>query len=60
LVTPDAEFPTNAAASVVILPEIDNEGPAWMAGQNFFSICQYNRSYLYAASVILLGQALQS
>ncbi|CAM8632787.1 MltB Membrane-bound lytic murein transglycosylase B [Burkholderiales bacterium] len=60
LVTPDADFPPDALASVVMLPEVDNEGPAWMAGQNFFSICQYNRSYLYAASVILLGQALQS
>lgn len=60
LVTPNHQFALDAPASLVILPEVDNQGPAWMVGSNFFAICQYNRSYLYAASVIALSEALQT
>ncbi|MEY2775964.1 MAG: lytic murein transglycosylase [Pseudomonadota bacterium] len=55
---PDASaFTGETPASIILLPEVDDAGPAWMAGPNFFAICQYNRSYLYAASVTLLAAA---
>jgi membrane-bound lytic murein transglycosylase B len=53
----DAALPPDTPASIILLPEVNDEGPAWMAGPNFFAICQYNRSYLYAASVSLLASA---
>lgn len=60
LVSPDHGLPPETPASIILLPEVDQEGPAWMAAPNFFAICQYNRSYLYAASVTSLAAALSA
>ena len=45
-------------ASLIDLPEEDNSVRYWMAAHNFFVITQYNRSFMYAAAVLTLADAL--
>ncbi|MEY4083981.1 MAG: lytic murein transglycosylase [Pseudomonadota bacterium] len=49
------------SASLVHLPEPDRpEAHLWLAAPNFFAITQYNRSYVYAGSVLSLAAALEN
>lgn len=45
-------------ASLIDLPEQDDTVTYWMAAHNFFVITQYNRSFMYAAAVLTLAEAL--
>jgi membrane-bound lytic murein transglycosylase B len=48
-------------ASLVHLPEPDApEAHLWLATPNFFAITHYNRSYVYAGSVLSLAAALEN
>jgi membrane-bound lytic murein transglycosylase B len=46
------------AASLIDLPEEDDSVQFWFAANNFFVVTQYNRSYMYAAAVLSLAEAL--
>lgn len=48
----------DAPASLIELPEGNSAPVVWAVGRNFFALTQYNRSYLYAAGVIALAEAL--
>jgi len=50
----------NTPASLIELPEPDEPSVLWLATPNFFAIAQYNRSYLYAASVASLARAISA
>jgi membrane-bound lytic murein transglycosylase B len=45
-------------ASLIDLPEEDDTTQFWFAANNFFVVTQYNRSYMYAAAVLSLAEAL--
>ena len=45
-------------ASLIDLPEEDDSSQFWFAANNFFVVTQYNRSYMYAAAVLSLAEAL--
>ena len=45
-------------ASVIRLPEPDAAPVYWLVSENFFAVTHYNRSYLYAASVLSLARAI--
>lgn len=45
-------------ASLIDLPEEDDSVSFWFATNNFFVVTQYNRSYMYAAAVLSLAEAL--
>ncbi len=47
-------------ASLIDLPEEDDNVAYWFAAHNFFVITQYNRSFMYAAAVLTLAEALQT
>lgn len=51
---------SNIPASLIELPERTLAPVVWAVGRNFFALTQYNRSYLYAAGVIALSEALQA
>lgn len=46
------------AASLIDLPEEDDTVGYWFAAKNFFVVTHYNRSYMYAAAVLSLAEAL--
>jgi membrane-bound lytic murein transglycosylase B len=48
----------NTRASLIDLPEEDDSVGYWFAANNFFVITHYNRSYMYAAAVLSLAEAL--
>ncbi len=53
--------PATMPASLVHLPEPDApEAHLWLATPNFFAITHYNRSYVYAGSVLSLAAALEN
>jgi membrane-bound lytic murein transglycosylase B len=45
-------------ASLIDLPESNGSIQYWVAAKNFFVITQYNRSFMYAAAVLTLAEAL--
>ena len=45
-------------ASLIDLPEEDGSVGFWFAANNFFVVTHYNRSYMYAAAVLSLAEAL--
>lgn len=45
-------------ASLIDLPEDNGPAGFWFAANNFFVVTQYNRSYMYAAAVLSLAEAL--
>ncbi|MBU3720084.1 MAG: lytic murein transglycosylase [Burkholderiaceae bacterium] len=47
-------------ASLIDLPEEDDSVGYWFAAHNFFVITQYNRSFMYAAAVLTLSEALSA
>jgi membrane-bound lytic murein transglycosylase B len=49
----------NTPASLIDLPEQDGSVGYWFAAHNFFVITHYNRSYMYAAAVLSLAEALE-
>jgi membrane-bound lytic murein transglycosylase B len=55
------EQPATMPASLVHLPEPEApDAHLWLASPNFFAITHYNRSYVYAGSVLSLAAALES
>jgi len=54
-----AALPPQTPASIIALPEPDLAPVYWLATPNFFAVTRYNRSYLYAASVLSLAQAIR-
>ncbi len=48
----------HTAASLIDLPEEDDSVGYWFAAKNFFVVTHYNRSYMYAAAVLSLAEAL--
>lgn len=53
--------PASMPASLVHLPEPDApDAHLWLATPNFFAITHYNRSYVYAGSVLSLAAALEN
>ncbi|MFM1880699.1 MAG: lytic murein transglycosylase [Pseudomonadota bacterium] len=59
LVSKDIELPAQTPASIISLPEPDQSPVYWLVTPNFFAVTKYNRSYLYAASVLSLAQAIR-
>ncbi len=51
-------LPADLQASLIDLPEDDESPGYWFAANNFFVITHYNRSYMYAAAVLSLAEAL--
>lgn len=54
----DLELSPQTPASIIALPEPDQAPVYWLVTPNFFAVTKYNRSYLYAASVLSLAQAI--
>lgn len=52
-------LPASMRASLIDLPEEDDSVRYWMAAHNFFVITQYNRSFMYAAAVLTLAEAVR-
>jgi membrane-bound lytic murein transglycosylase B len=53
--------PATMPASLVHLPEPEApDAHLWLASPNFFAITHYNRSYVYAGSVLSLAAALEN
>ena len=52
-------LPPKQAASLIDLPIGKKNKIFWIATENFFSITMYNRSYMYAAAVLDLADALK-
>lgn len=50
----------NTPASLIDLPEEDDTVTYWIAANNFFVVTQYNRSFMYAAAVLTLAEALDA
>jgi membrane-bound lytic murein transglycosylase B len=55
----DLELPPRTPASIIALPEPELAPVYWLVTPNFFAVTRYNRSYLYAASVLSLAQAIR-
>ncbi len=53
-----ARLPETTPASIIRLPEPNAAPVYWLVSENFFAVTHYNRSYLYAASVLSLAQAI--
>ena len=53
-------LPPNQAVSLIDLPRKNKKDIYWIATKNFFSITMYNRSYMYAAAVIKLGERISA
>lgn len=51
-------LPADTPASIIRLPEPDAAPVYWLVSENFFAVTHYNRSYLYAASVLSLANAI--
>jgi membrane-bound lytic murein transglycosylase B len=58
-VTTSAILPANQRFGLIDLPNGSAPTEYRIAGDNFFAITQYNRSYFYAMSVIELGRAIR-
>ncbi|MEY3981966.1 MAG: lytic murein transglycosylase [Pseudomonadota bacterium] len=54
----DARLSVDTRASLIDLPEEDDTVKYWFAAHNFFVVTQYNRSFMYAAAVLTLAEAL--
>ena len=52
-------LPQDLPASIVRLPEPNSAPVYWLVSENFFAVTHYNRSYLYAASVLSLANAIR-
>lgn len=59
LLPKDLELPPQTPVSIIALPEPDIAPVYWLVTGNFFAVTRYNRSYLYAASVLSLAQAIR-
>lgn len=55
-----ARLAPETVASLIDLPEEDDTVTYWMAAHNFFVVTQYNRSFMYAAAVLTLAEALEA
>lgn len=55
----DLELAPQTPASIIALPEPELAPVYWLVTPNFFAVTRYNRSYLYAASVLSLAQAIR-
>lgn len=60
LIPKGLELAPQTPASLIELPEPDQPPTTWLVTNNFFSVTKYNRSYLYAASVLSLAEAIAS
>ena len=52
-------LPQDLPASIIRLPEPNSAPVYWLVSENFFAVTHYNRSYLYAASVLSLDNAIR-
>jgi membrane-bound lytic murein transglycosylase B len=52
-------LPQDLPASIIRLPEPNSAPVYWLVSENFFAVTHYNRSYLYAASVLSLANAIR-
>ena len=58
-VTSDSRLPPGMLFGLVDLQNGAEATEYWLAGNNFFAITEYNRSYFYAMSVLDLGRAVR-
>ncbi len=58
IVQAEKRLAAQTPASLIDLPEEDDSFKFWFATNNFFVVTQYNRSYMYAAAVLSLAEAL--
>ena len=54
----ESRLAPHTRASLIDLPEEDDTVKYWFAAHNFFVVTQYNRSFMYAAAVLTLAEAL--
>lgn len=55
----ELELAPTTPASLIALPEPGQPPVYWLVTPNFFAVTRYNRSYLYAASVLSLAEAIR-